>query len=204
MPPAPSGDSISYGPSLVPVARDIRRGIINLPRSGLSAPLRLESLHWVRQMPFDSWSKRVILLLLLAGLFLRGRAFAADQQWLRVSSDHFIVLTDAGAKQGHEVAARFEQMRAIFGQLLMRSRIRMAEPISVIALRSDNDYSQLAPLANGNLTQAPAFFLSGEDRIFIVLNLSVPDSWRAIEHPFGHYLLNYNYPPTQPWFDEGF
>src|SRR5215813_1425510 len=169
MPPAPSGDSISYGPSLVPVARDISRGIINLPRSSLSAPLRLESLHWVRQMPFDSWSKRVILLLLLAGLFLRGRAFAADQQWLRVSSDHFTVLTDAGDKQGHEVAARFEQMRAVFGQLLMRNRLRMAEPIEILAIRSDKDYAQIAPLVNGQPTQAAAFFLSGEDRIFIVL-----------------------------------
>src|SRR5262249_4530094 len=65
------------------------------------------------------------------------------------------------------------------------------------------DYAQIAPLVNGQPTQAAAFFLSGEDRIFIVLNLSVPDSWRAIEHPFAHYLLSFNYPPTQPWFDEG-
>src|SRR5262249_26184270 len=49
-----------------------------------------------------------------------------------------------------------------------------------------------------------AFFLSGEDRIFIVLNTFLPDPWRAIEHPFAHYLLNYNYPPTPAWFDEGF
>src|SRR5438874_4289126 len=129
---------------------------------------------------------------------------AAAQQWLRVSSDHFIVITDAGDKQGHEVAARFEQMRAVFGQLLMRGRLRMAEPIEIIALRSDKDYAQVAPLVNGDPTQAPAFFLGGEDRVLIVLNLFAPDSWRAIEHPFAHYLLNYNYPPTQPWFDEGF
>jgi len=131
-------------------------------------------------------------------------ALAADQQWLQVSSDHFIVLTDAGDKQGHEVAARFEQMRAVFGQLLLRGRLRMAEPIEIIAIRSDKDYANIAPLVNGQPMQAPAFFLAGEDRIFIVLNLSVPDSWRTIEHPFAHYWLNFNYPPTQPWFDEGF
>jgi tetratricopeptide (TPR) repeat protein len=142
--------------------------------------------------------------LLLAGLFSAHRSVAADQQWLRVSSDHFIVLTDAGDKQGHEVAARFEQMHAMFGHLLMRNHVRMAEPIEIIAIRSDKDYAQIAPLENGNPTQAAAFFLAGEDRVFIVLNLSVPDSWRAIGHPFAHYWLNFNYPPTQPWFDEGF
>lgn len=147
-------------------------------------------------------SYRVIFLLLL--LSSTSPALAADQQWLRISSDHFIVLTDAGDKKGHEVAARFEQMRAVFGQLLMRQRLRLAEPIEIIAIRSDKDYAQIAPMVNGDPTQAPAFFLVGEDRVFIVLNLFVPDSYRAIEHPFAHYLLNYNYPPTQPWFDEGF
>jgi tetratricopeptide (TPR) repeat protein len=146
-------------------------------------------------------SRQVIPLMLLLSC---APAPAAAQQWLRVSSDHFIVITDAGDKQGHEVAARFEQMRAVFGQLLMRGRLRMAEPIEIIAVRSDKDYAQVAPLVNGDPTKAPAFFLSGEDRVFIVLNLFAPDSWRAIEHPFAHYLLNYNYPPTQPWFDEGF
>ena len=37
-----------------------------------------------------------------------------------------------------------------------------------------------------------------------MLNLSRNDSWRAIAYDFAKVLLNYNYPPTQPWFDEGF
>jgi tetratricopeptide (TPR) repeat protein len=131
-------------------------------------------------------------------------AIAAEPQWQRISSDHFIVLTDAGEKKGHEVAGRFEQMRAMFGQLLMRRKISMAEPLEIIAIRSDKDYAQLAPLVNGQPTNAPAFFLPGEDRIYVVLNLFGPDSWRGVEHQFAHYLLNYNYPPTQAWFDEGF
>lgn len=145
-----------------------------------------------------------LVLLSLVSLLSTGSVHAADQHWLRVSSDHFIVLTDAGEKPGHDVAAHFEQMRALFGQLLSRSKLRMSEPLEIIAIRSDKDYAQLAPLMNGQPTKAPAFFLAGEDRIFIVLNLFEPDSWRAIEHPFAHYMLNYNYPPTPPWFDEGF
>ena len=82
---------------------------------------------------------------------------AADQHWLRVSSDHFIVLTDAGEKPGHDVAAHFEQMRALFGQLLSRTKLRMSEPMEIIAIRSDKDYAQLAPFVNGQPTKAPAF-----------------------------------------------
>jgi len=139
---------------------------------------------------------------ILIALILTLPVHAADQHWLRVSSDHFVVLTDAGQKAGHDTAARFEQMRAMFGQLLMRNKIKMGEPLQIIAVGDNKEYQQLAPTANG--PSAPGFWLSGEDRIFIVLNLSRPDSWRAIEHPFAHYWLNYNYPPTPAWFDEGF
>ena len=139
---------------------------------------------------------------ILIALILTLPVHAADQHWLRVSSDHFVVLTDAGQKAGHDTAARFEEMRAMFGQLLMRNKIKMGEPLQIIAVGDNKEYQQLAPTANG--PSAPGFWLSGEDRIFIVLNLSRPDSWRAIEHPFAHYWLNYNYPPTPAWFDEGF
>lgn len=80
----------------------------------------------------------------------------------------------------------------------------MSEPLEIIAIRGDKDYANLAPLVGGKAIDSAGFWLSGEDRVFIVLNLSQPDPWRAVEHQFAHYMLNYNYPPTPPWFDEGF
>ena len=149
-------------------------------------------------------ARRKLFAILIAIAFSACPLHAADQHWLRISSDHFIVITDASEKAGHDVAARFEQMRAIFGQLLMRTKLRMSEPIEIIAIRSDKDYAQIAPLVNGQPTTIPGFWITGEDRVFVVLNLFEPDSWRAVEHQFAHYMLNYNYPPTQPWFDEGY
>src|SRR5947209_14081315 len=156
-------------------------------------------------MDCSKFLQLIRFLALAVSVFCQFPALAADQpQWQRISSDHFIVLTDAGEKKGHEVAARFEQMRAMFGQLLIRRKISMAEPLEIIAIRSDKDYAQLAPLVNGQPTNAPAFFLPGEDRIYVVLNLFAPDSWRGVVHQFAHYLMNFKYPPTQAWFDEGF
>jgi tetratricopeptide (TPR) repeat protein len=148
---------------------------------------------------------RILILVLGMGCLADAPALAAEQpQWLRISSDHFIVLTDAGEKKGHEVVARFEQMRGMFGALLGQHKLRMSEPLEIIAFRSDKDYAQIAPIRNGQPITAPAFVLTGDDRIFVVLDLFEPDSWRAVEHQFAHYLLNYNYPPTQAWFEEGF
>src|SRR6185312_975920 len=141
-------------------------------------------------MPSAYRTFRIFSGFVLAITVLAARA--ADQHWLRVSSDHFIVVTDAGEKPGHDVVAHFEQMRSIFGQLLSRGKLRMSEPMEIIAIRGDKDYDQLAPQTGGKAIDSAGFWLSGEDRVFIVLNLSQPDSWRAVEHQFAHYMLNYN------------
>src|SRR5260370_39269464 len=88
------------------------------------------------------------LLAMLNGLdFLAPQpAFAKDEpKWIEVHTAHFSVLTDAGEKRGREVALRMEQMRAVFGQLLLRDKLRMPEPITVIALKRDKQYGMCAP-----------------------------------------------------------
>jgi tetratricopeptide (TPR) repeat protein len=123
-----------------------------------------------------------------------------EPKWLEVHSAHFSVVTDAGDKRGHEVALRLEQMRAVFGQLILKNKLQMSVPITVVALKSDKQYGDIAPTKQ---SMAGGFYVPGSDRIYVVLNLFEIDPWRAVAHPLAHYLLNYNYPPTQGWFDEG-
>ena len=144
-----------------------------------------------------------ILIAFFVSIALSQSAHAADQQWQRISSDHFVVLTDASAKKGQEIAARFEQMRAVFGELLGRSKLRMSEPIDIIAFADVKEYRSRAPLEGGRPTKRSGFALTGDDRVFFVLDASDQNSYRAIEHQLAHYFLQYNYPPAQAWFDEG-
>src|ERR1700746_2156216 len=123
--------------------------------------------------------------------------------WLEIRSAHFIVVTDAGDKKGREIALRFEQMRSVFGILLSKPRLNQSVPLTIVALKSDKSYFQLAPLRQGQPIDAPGFLIPGEDQDFIALNLFETDPWRAVAHDFAIMLLNYNYPPAQGWFDEG-
>jgi tetratricopeptide (TPR) repeat protein len=149
---------------------------------------------------------RLLPAFLLCGLLLSSPSSASNTEpvWIRVSSTHFSVLTNAGEKKGRLVALRFEQMRSVFSLLLMKTRLNLPEPLEIIALKSDKEYAQIAPIHKGQPISAPGFFVPGEDRNFIVLNLFEDDSWRAVTHEFAHLLLNYNYPATPGWFDEGF
>ena len=140
---------------------------------------------------------------MLLGVLLCTSATAAEPPWLELHSTHFTVITDAGEKKGREVALRFEQMRAVFASLLAKDRLRLPVPLTILALKNDKPFYQMAPLRQGQPISVPGFLVPGDDQNFIVLNLFEEESWRAVAHDFAHMLLNYNYPPAQGWFDEG-
>jgi tetratricopeptide (TPR) repeat protein len=143
----------------------------------------------------------LLAILVVPSLVTPELAFAKDEpKWIEVHTAHFLVLTDSGEKRGREIALRMEQMRAVFGQLLLKDKLKMPVPITVIALKSDKQYGMVAPAKQ---SMAAGFYVPGPDRVYIVLNLLEENPWRAVAHPLAHYLLNYNYPPTQGWFDEG-
>ncbi len=149
----------------------------------------------------SAWCIGALVFGLLLATFVPGVAFAKDEpKWIEVHSAHYSVLTDGGEKRGHEVALRMEQMRAVFGELLSKDKLKMPVPITVIAFKSDKQYGEVAPAKQ---SMAGGFYVPGYDRIYIGLNLFEIEPWRAIAHSLGHYFLNYNYPPTQGWFDEG-
>lgn len=140
-------------------------------------------------------------ILLLGSTLCPHEALASGEpKWLEIHTAHFSVITDADQKRGREVALRLEQMRTVFGQTLLRDRLKMPVPVTVVALKSDNQFGQVAP---NKQSKAAGFFVPGSDRIYIVLNLFEAEPWRAVAHPLAHYFLNYNYPPAQGWFDEG-
>ena len=144
-----------------------------------------------------------LCLALLAWAFCARVQAATESSWLEIHSSHFTVITDAGEKRGREVALRFEQMRAVFADLLTKDRLHQSVPLTILALKNDKSYYQLAPLRQGQPIDVPGFFVPGEDQDFIVLNLFEDEPWRAVAHDFAYMLLKYNYPPAQGWFDEG-
>ena len=127
----------------------------------------------------------------------------SELHWIRISSAHFSVLTDGTEKQAGETILRFEQMRAVFGELLMKSKLTLPQPLEIVAFKNREEYSQIAPLRDGRTISTSGFLLRGDDRSYIILDLSDEDNWRPVCRDFARLLLNYNYPPTQAWFDEG-
>lgn len=146
----------------------------------------------------------IVFAMLFAGFL--GSASAEKKEsnpWLQINSAHFAVITDAGDKKGREIALRFEQMRAVFSSILNKDQLTEPVPLTILALKNDDEYYKLAPLRNGQPIDVPGFFLPGEDQDFIALNLMEPEPWRAVAGDLARMLLSDNYPPAQSWFDDG-
>ena len=131
-------------------------------------------------------------------------AHAADEpKWIRTSSAHFVVLTDAPIPKGEQIVLRLEQMRSVLGHQLMKSKLHLSLPLDIICVKSDEEYIQIAPVRDGRPISSTGFFLHGDDRNYIVLNLADDKSWQTVTRDFFRLFLIYNYPPTPSWFDEG-
>jgi Flp pilus assembly protein TadD len=153
-------------------------------------------------------ARRLGWLAALAGWFIYAGmvpVFAGESQWVEVQSPHFSVVTDGGEKRGREVAVRFEQMRAVFGALMLKANVNLAVPLQIVAFRNTKELRQFAPLWNGKPTQVAGLFQGNSDRSFILLDLSVENPWAVVFHEYGHQLMNSNLAAqTAPWFEEGF
>ncbi len=150
---------------------------------------------------------RVFKLCLALGWLLLwpGRSFAGDPQWVEVRSPNFSVVTDAGDKRGRDVALHFEQMRSVFGGLMAKAHVNLSVPLQIVAFRNTKEIRQVAPVFNGKPVEVAGLFQSGEDRSFIMLDMSVDNPWVVVFHEYAHQLMNSNLSgSTDPWFEEGF
>jgi cytochrome c-type biogenesis protein CcmH/NrfG len=142
---------------------------------------------------------------LLLPLFLAAQtAVAGEPQWFEVKTEHFRVITDAGERNGREVATRFEQMRAAYGLIFGSKKVNQNVPLQIIAFRNTREIRQYSPLFRGKVVELAGFCIPASDEDFIAIDMSQPNSWETVMHEYAHVLLDANYLPTAPWFDEGF
>lgn len=128
----------------------------------------------------------------------------AESSWVEIKSPHFNVLTDGSERQGREVALRFEQMRSVFNQLFLKDAGGQSIPLQVIALRSEREVSQYAPLYEGHPVRVVGFYLQNQDKNYILLNLDANNLWETVFHEYSHCLLDTVSRNLPIWFTEGF
>lgn len=150
--------------------------------------------------------KPLLALMCLLGLGAQ-LSFAASDQWIEVRSDHFIVVTSAGEKQGRHLVDQFERMRWLYHTLFPKINADPPAPIQVYAVKNKKEFQAVEPadyLAKGKLDLAGLFVRSPE-RDYILVRLDAEQ-----EHPFATVYHEYTHLELTPaaswlpiWLNEG-
>jgi tetratricopeptide (TPR) repeat protein len=147
----------------------------------------------------------VLSIAFCAAVCCAPRLYADSSKWVEVKSPHFSVVTDAGEKRGRDVAVRFEQMRSVYGALMTKGRVNLSVPLQIVAFRNSKEFRDFVPLWQGKPAHVAGLFQPGQDRCFIMLDLSVENPWQVVFHEYAHQLMNANLNfAVEPWFEEGF
>jgi len=148
----------------------------------------------------------VVLALLLTTIL---PAFARDKQenWIQVTSPHFVVATDGNDKQAREVADQFERMRSVFHAYLPKLKMDSGGRIIVIAVKGEKDFRTLEPkdyLSRGSL-KLGGLFLQTADKNYILMRLDAEGDhpYAVIYHEYTHFLFSKGSASMPLWLNEG-
>lgn len=145
------------------------------------------------------------LCLVCASLLLCTRAGAAANNWRRVRSENFVVVSNASEAEARRSASRLEELRAIFSRLQGHDGFDVSLPVTVIIFQNDGDYEFFKPTYRGDLRRDVAgYFLSGPDINYITLSLDTGrDPHSVLFHEYVHALVRNNYAGVPLWLNEG-
>jgi tetratricopeptide (TPR) repeat protein len=146
--------------------------------------------------------------LLVAALLAATFASARDKNdnWIQVTSPHFVVVTNANEKQGRRVADQFERMRFVFHKLFPKMKVDSSAPIIVLAIKDEKDFRALEPeayLAKGSL-KLGGLFLRTADKNYVLMRLDAEGDhpYSVVYHEYTHLLTSKSeFMPL--WLNEG-
>jgi tetratricopeptide (TPR) repeat protein len=149
---------------------------------------------------------RIGVACVLSWLVAAVPAAAAPREWVLARSPGFIVVSDAGEKRARQVAHQFEQVRALFRQVL-QARVDPGRLVVIIAVKDESGLRELLPgywERKGGAWPA-GIFVPGRDKHLLALRLDVTteNPYRVVYHEYTHLLIRLNVRWVPLWLNEG-
>jgi len=151
---------------------------------------------------------RLRSLLVCVFLVIAAAHCLASEQWLRVTSPHFIVITNSYEKQGRHILDQFERMRWVFQTLFPGLNVDPPEPIVIIVAADNKSFQALEPaeyLARGQL-KLGGLFQRTADKNYILINQDAENEehpYAFIYHEYTHVQFRNDQAWIPIWINEG-
>ena len=141
------------------------------------------------------------LFVLLAVLFTPS---LADARWIRLTSEHFVFVGDAGEGTIRTIADRLELFYEVISRIFSTQVTASPVPTVVIVFQNARTFAPYRPTFNGKPVDAAGYFSQGDDVNYVAVNAEQDsDAHGLIFHEYTHFLLHNALGDIPPWADEG-
>src|SRR5438309_1174901 len=130
-------------------------------------------------------------------LFLMSVGLARAAPWLRITTPHLELFTDAGEQTGRDAIAHFEQVRSFFVQA-SPVRVRDEDRVRIVIFNNAEEFSSYAPNR-----QVIAYYNSDERRDYIVMADGSAESYPTAIHEYTHLIIRHSGLRVPVWLNEG-
>jgi tetratricopeptide (TPR) repeat protein len=143
-------------------------------------------------------------LLVVSCAFLSLALPSRAENWVKVKSPHFTVISNGTEKQARQVAVGFEEIHAIFSTVIPGLRTDSSAETVVIAVKDVSTFGDLMPSEKKYVSHLGGLYAKGWERDYVLVRLDIPDEDRnVVYHEYIHKLLHLNFTRLPVWADEG-
>ncbi|HLJ48271.1 MAG TPA: tetratricopeptide repeat protein [Bryobacteraceae bacterium] len=121
----------------------------------------------------------------------------AREEWVRLTTPHFEMLTTAGEKKGREAILYFEQVRSFFIQASPKKQAPQF-PVRIVAFRSEKEYAPYRPNES-----AIAYYHRDRSRDSIVMEDIQSEHFPVAIHEYTHLIIEHSGLKLPVWMNEG-
>jgi tetratricopeptide (TPR) repeat protein len=141
----------------------------------------------------------------VVALGLSSLSIGADDDWLEVQSEHFVITTNGKEKTARRLAKELETIRQIF-RMALRGITEGGPPLQVLAAKNEKTLRALVQQFKtaGRFLPAGVFFRT-PDKNWMVVNLDTrgDNPYAVAYHEYFHSLALPAWPRAPLWFHEG-
>jgi tetratricopeptide (TPR) repeat protein len=143
------------------------------------------------------------VLLPLAGGETPGLPPEGDR-WIRVTTAHFTLFSNASQDYTLEVGRRLELFRIALSRLDPNLEVNSPLPTSIYVFRNDHSFSPYKQRFGGAEDNLAGYFAGHRDGNYVGVNATPEGNpFIPIYHEYTHYFINNNFPNVPLWFNEG-
>ena len=135
---------------------------------------------------------RTLLFSLISSLPL-----LAAEQWVKLTTPHFELFTDAGEKKGREAILYFEQVRGFFLEASPSKHVPEF-PVRIVAFRGEKQYQ---PYRINDF--AIAYYTQSRSRDYIVMQDISAEHYPVAIHEYTHLIIKHTGLKIPIWMNEG-